>query len=87
VGTKGFSIRTGIPGLSFRQSWGKDAGAVAIILVLALAAFAVVALMVRLLIFVVPIIWQGIAWLALTTYDLAVYLSGRFKSWLAQRNA
>ena len=27
VGSRGFSVRTGIPGLTFRKSWGKGGGA------------------------------------------------------------
>ncbi len=36
VGTRGFSIRTGIPGLSYRSSWGKSKEGVVILLALGL---------------------------------------------------
>jgi hypothetical protein len=32
IGSSGFSIRTGIPGLSIRQSWGKKSGPVVFLL-------------------------------------------------------
>lgn len=36
VGTRGFSIRTGIPGLSYRSSWGKSKEGLVILLALGL---------------------------------------------------
>lgn len=33
IGSRGFSIRTGIPGLSFRSSWGKSKEGLVILLV------------------------------------------------------
>jgi len=74
VGTKGFSLRTGIPGLSFRQNWGKDSGVVvaAMVLIIAVAAIAV-----QVLIYLVPIVWQCLTWIGLTAYDLCVYAMRR----------
>lgn len=78
IGTKGFSLRSGIPGLSYRQSWGKGSGAAVAIAMLVMALVAVV---VQLLIYLVPLIWQCLAWLALTTYDLCVHGVQQFKAW------
>ena len=81
IGTKGFSLRTGIPGLSFRQSWGKNSGAAAAIAILVMA---VVAAAVQLLVLVIPLIWQCLTWLALTIYDFGVYCVQAFKKWRAR---
>ena len=70
IGAKGFSIRSGIPGLSFRQSRGKNSG-VAIAIAALIVGIVVVA--VQLLIYLIPLIWQCVAWIALTTYDLVKY--------------
>ncbi|NBP68841.1 MAG: hypothetical protein EBR30_06495 [Cytophagia bacterium] len=40
VSTKGFSIRTGIKGLSFRSGWGKSKEGLVVILVLGAIVFA-----------------------------------------------
>jgi len=34
ISTKGVSIRTGIPGFSYRKSWGKGAGGLVILIIL-----------------------------------------------------
>ena len=81
IGTRGFSIRSGIPGLSFRQSWGKNAGATGLILVFVSLAIAALVLVFQLLVILIPIIWQCIAWLVLTTYDLAVHCVQQFRDW------
>jgi hypothetical protein len=73
VGTKGFSVRTGIPGLSFRKNWGKDAGGAALILIAFLAVLAAAAVALRLLAYVLPLLWECIKWLALTAYDFAIF--------------
>ncbi len=39
IGTRGFSIRTGIPGLSYRKSWGKNNGFSAVLILLFMALF------------------------------------------------
>ena len=31
IGTRGFSIKTGIPGLTFRKSWGKGSSGLAVL--------------------------------------------------------
>lgn len=87
VGTKGFSIRTGIPGLSFRQNWGKGSGAVGLAVVFVMAAVAAVVVVTRVIIFVAPIVWQGLTWLALTLYDLVAYVVQRYKDWRSQASA
>jgi fatty acid desaturase len=86
LGTKGFSIRSGIPGLSFRQSWGKRSGAAA--LILAIIAIAIGAFMFLVLVFMclLAMIWQCLAWLALTCYDFYLYVVERIKEWRAKAN-
>ena len=86
IGTRGFSIRSGIPGLSFRQSWGKNAGAGALVVVVAALVVGAIALAIQMLVVLVPIIWQCLTWLALTTYDLCVYAGQRFKDWRSRSN-
>ena len=81
VGTKGFSLRTGIPGLSFRQGWGKNAGAAALIFVAIIAALAMMALFVRVIAYLIPILWQCVRWVALTLYDLFVYCIQQLRQW------
>jgi hypothetical protein len=70
IGTKGFSLRTGIPGLSFRQGWGKNGGAAALIFIAIMAALVMLALVVRVLAYLIPLFWQCVRWVALTLYDL-----------------
>lgn len=75
IGTKGFSLRTGIPGLSYRQSWGKggNSGAGSLVFaVIALAALAVVAL-VQMVTWLMPLVYQGGRWCVLTAQDYIEY--------------
>lgn len=53
VGTRGFSIRTGIPGLTFRKSWGKSSTGLIIYLVIGGLAlsFLIIYNLIRLLVF------------------------------------
>lgn len=44
IGSRGFSIRTGIPGLSFRSSWGKSKEGLAFLLILGTVYLAVIVL-------------------------------------------
>ena len=81
IGTKGFSLRTGIPGLSYRQGWGRNSGAAVAIAVL---LFAAAAFAIQLLIYILPLIWQCLVWIVLTVHDLAVYGIQRFKAWRGQ---
>lgn len=74
VGGKGFSIRTGIPGLSFRQSWGKDTGVALLIFSLAFLAVAVLVFVIQLLVKLLPVLCDYLVWVALTTYDFGRYL-------------
>lgn len=69
VGTRGFSVRTGIPGLSFRQNWGRNAGVMAVFFV----CFMLLAAVVKALIYLLPLLWQCLAWVVLTVYDLCRY--------------
>jgi hypothetical protein len=84
IGTKGFSLRTGIPGLSLRQGWGKNAGATALIFVAIMAGLAVLALVVRIIAYLIPLLWQCVRWVALTLYDLLLYGIQRFRQWRAR---
>jgi hypothetical protein len=79
ISTKGFSLRTGIPGLSYRQSWGKNAGAVALIFIGIIATLATLTLAVRILAYVIPLLWQCARWLVLTLYDLLVHCVQHFR--------
>lgn len=82
IGTKGFSIRTGIPGLSFRSNWGKNSGpALALIAVLFVAVASAIYIVLQVLAVLIPIILECIRWLALTAYDLIRYGIERFKAW------
>ncbi len=40
IGTRGFSIRTGIPGLTFRTSWGKSKNGLIVLVIVGVIAFA-----------------------------------------------
>ena len=51
VGSRGFSFRTGIPGLSFRSGWGKSGPAGLLVIVLVFGAVILVYNLVRLLIY------------------------------------
>jgi hypothetical protein len=81
IGTKGFSLRTGIPGLTYRRSWGKNAGAAALIVLVVTVAFGALAIALRILLFVLPLLWNCLAWIVLTLYDLCVYGVERVKMW------
>ncbi len=81
IGAKGISIKTGIPGVSFRKSWGKGSG-FGVLVGLALSILALVPVIVSLL---VPLVkfafWlfvmapiNIIAWSVMTLFDLVVYL-------------
>lgn len=76
IGTSGFSFRTGIPGLSFRQGWGKGGqGALAGIAVVAftVVAIAVATIAIRVLIVLGLALWEGGRWCALTAHDYLEY--------------
>lgn len=78
VSTKGFSVRSGITGLSFRQSWGKNSGATVAVAALVVG---VVVIAFQLLIYFVPILWQCLSWLAFTIHDLCTYFVQQLKAW------
>lgn len=91
IGARGFSVRSGIPGLSFRQNWkaGSSAGA---FVGLILAIFSLASLAVSLLIPVISFfIWlfillpiNALAWVAGTLFDFAAYLINRRKAGTAK---
>lgn len=76
IGSTGFSIRSGIPGLSFRQGWGKGGqGALVTMAVLALVTVAVVLAVVafRAVVLLACALWAGGRWCALTASDYLEY--------------
>ena len=73
IGTKGFSLRTGIPGLSYRQAWGKNAGGAAAVVMTVVLVLAVAAIAVKVLVYALPVIWNCLKWVVLTIYDLFTY--------------
>ena len=81
IGTKGFSLRTGLPGLSYRQRWGKNAGFAALVVLAFMVALAVVAVSIRILVYVVPLIWNTLKWVLLTVYDLCAYGVEKVQIW------
>jgi len=80
-GSKGFSVRTGIRGLSFRQGWGKNAGAAALLVFAILGAVTVFVIAVRILLFVLPILFQIVSWVVLTIYDCVVQVIESVVAW------
>jgi hypothetical protein len=81
IGTKGFSLRTGIPGLSYRQNWGKNAGSAALIIAAFMLALAAVTVSIKLLAYLVPLIWNCLMWIVLTVYDLSAYGVKKMEAW------
>ena len=76
IGSKGFSLRTGIPGLSFRQGWGGKRGdGAAVMLILGLVALttAVVVVLIQAVVWLVPALWQAGRWCVLTVQDYISY--------------
>ncbi len=83
ISTKGFSLRTGIPGLSHRQSWGKNAGGAALIILGIMMVVAIAEMALRILAFLLPLVWQCLQWIVLTIYDFCVYCIQQFRQWRA----
>lgn len=76
IGSSGFSIRTGIPGLSYRQGWGK--GGQGALVFIAVAAFFTVAAVLAVVAFKVLVVlltlaWQCAQWCFLTARDYIEY--------------
>ncbi|WP_111266307.1 DUF4236 domain-containing protein [Marilutibacter maris] len=72
IGSRGFSIRTGIPGLSFRQNWGKGGqGALAFLLIAAVVAviLAVLVVVAKVVMVLAVLAWEGGRWCFLTAQD------------------
>lgn len=84
IGTKGFSLRTGIPGVSYRQSWGKNAAGAALIFLVIMGVVAIAALALRILAYLLPLLWQCLQWVVLTIYDFYVYGLQQFRRWRTQ---
>lgn len=79
IGTHGFSIRSGIRGLSFRQNWSRKqgGGAAAAIAVFAVFYFVIMAAAVVVAGFVtvvLPLLWRIARWCWLTASDYVSYL-------------
>jgi len=79
IGTKGLSLRTGIPGLTYRRSWGKNAGAAALVVLAVAVTLGALAIALRIFLFVLPLLWNCLVWVVLTLYDLCVYGVERVK--------
>ncbi len=76
VSAKGFSIRTGIPGLSFRSSWGSksnDALLTAIITGIFVVAIYLLRVLLVLAWYLITLVYSTAAWLVLTGYDYVGY--------------
>lgn len=73
IGTKGFSLRTGLPGLSYRRNWGKNNGGAALIALTFMLALAAIGMFIKLLIYVLPLLWSWLKWIVMTLYDLCAY--------------
>lgn len=69
IGTSGFSVRSGIPGLGYRHRWGKD-GAYGWI---ALGIAAMLALTVTATLWMLSALWQLGEWCFLTARDYIEY--------------
>ena len=84
VGTKGFSLRTGIPGLTYRRNWGKNAGGAALIVFAVVLVAGAFAIALRILLYVLPLLWRCLTWIGVTLYDLCVHGVGQAKMWRPQ---
>ncbi|MFC3717113.1 DUF4236 domain-containing protein [Luteimonas soli] len=76
IGSTGLSIRSGIPGLTFRQGWGKGGqGAIVALAVMAIVTVtAVLTIMVfRAIVILACALWAGARWCALTASDYLEY--------------
>ena len=72
IGAKGFSVRTGIPGLTFRSGWGrgKDKGISALIFLTIIAALFVVYITAVIFYNLARLLWWGVV----KTYHLSLRL-------------
>jgi len=80
IGTKGFSIRTGIPGLSFRQSWprlGKGGGIETLLTLLLFAVFVYLAY--NLLVLAVVLIYNIMTLVGLLMYNILALIWNFFR--------
>jgi fatty acid desaturase len=90
VGTRGFSVRSGVPGFSYRKSFGRGGAGLVVGLVVVVAALVVnlivllVGLGVNLLLVLVQVCWvlavaavNLLLWVTLTTADFIGYMIGR----------
>lgn len=69
--------------MSYRQSWGKNAGGAALIFLVIMAAVSIAALALRILAYLLPLLWQCLQWVVLTLYDFFVYGVQQFRRWRA----
>ena len=81
ISAKGFSIRTGIPGLSLRRSWGKGSdgaifGMLALVAVLAINTFAfVLSLAMKVLFALLGIAISGVWFLVAVAVNICAWVS------------
>lgn len=92
-GTRGFSIRTGIPGLSYRKRYKKgDPTAIIVILLMVIVPLvwallqvvvSVVLLIARIVViaalWILVVLWELTKWCALTASDFAKYCFGQLR--------
>jgi hypothetical protein len=85
ISTAGGSIRTGIPGLVYRWRMPKGGGGIGLLItyiMLHIVAIAVaiwlVLKIIQLVIIALPIVWELLKWMALTTYDFAQYVKAQY---------
>lgn len=92
VGTRGFSVRSGLPGISYRKSWGRGVGGALVGLVMMFAVLAVnlvslfLLLGVNVLIVLCQLLWVALVvglelllWILLTLVDFARYMFDQHK--------
>lgn len=89
-GTKGFSIRTGIPGLTFRQRYGKssDGGLIALVFMVVIA---LLPLLIDLAFVAVQLLWVLALWIVrigvIAPVNLLVWVFHTGKDYIAYRRA
>jgi Protein of unknown function (DUF4236) len=90
VGSKGFSIRTGIPGLSYRQRFSRKSDTGLLILVI-LVALALLPVLLKLLVAVARLLWLVALWavrvFVIAPVNLISWGAGSFADYIAYKRA
>jgi hypothetical protein len=86
IGTKGFSIRTGIPGLTYRSAYGRKSSDARLIALLLFAVLAVLPFLIQVLVVAAQITWRAISWIvrALIVAPVRI-IYVRLRAWRASR--